>query len=305
MLVCSHHNQMQSPEAPSPAEPTIATKATRLLLPVPGTTGATGTGTVDPVTPLCVKKKLFAASPSSPCKDLQVWVQQVNNHLYYCATLGEGNGQLLASMQMINKHGGHDGPYQECLHQPLPDRAWLAVVAAGYCLMQFILKFALQTISEAHLKHLLHSLPCSQFLLYGIRRRHCAKEAHSHGGNTAMEATLCLASTGGITPGQGAMIKGSGDASPEEKPSEPLLETPTPDRPCQRVGVDLFELKGRNYVVIVAPVFHRAASLLFLLGACGEYNHFLVQRSPGVQHSFIPPQLLSYHNRLVTAISNQ
>ncbi|KAM7310867.1 uncharacterized protein ISCGN_007775 [Ixodes scapularis] len=123
----------ESPEAPSPAEPTIATKATRLLLPVPGTTGATGTGTVDPVTPLYApfsrreKKKLFAASLSGPCKDLQVWVQQVNNHLYYCAALGEGNGQLLVSMWMINKHDGHDEPYHECLHQPLPDRAWLAV----------------------------------------------------------------------------------------------------------------------------------------------------------------------------------
>lgn len=30
-------------------------------------------------------------------------------------------------MRMINKHDGHDGPYHECLHQPLPDRAWLAV----------------------------------------------------------------------------------------------------------------------------------------------------------------------------------
>lgn len=32
---------------------------------------------------------------------------------------------------------------------------------------------------------------------------------------------------------------------------EPLLGTPTPDRPWQRIGVDLFELQGRNYVVMV------------------------------------------------------
>ncbi|CAN7945732.1 unnamed protein product, partial [Ixodes hexagonus] len=32
-----------------------------------------------------VKKKLLAASRSGPCKDLEVWAQQVNNHLYHCA----------------------------------------------------------------------------------------------------------------------------------------------------------------------------------------------------------------------------
>lgn len=80
-----------------------------------------------------MKKKPLAASHSGPCKDLEVWVQQVNNRLYYCAAPGKGNGPLLESMWMsllnhvINKHDGHDGPYHECLHQPLSDRAWLAV----------------------------------------------------------------------------------------------------------------------------------------------------------------------------------
>ncbi|KAG0425581.1 hypothetical protein HPB47_027267 [Ixodes persulcatus] len=85
-----------------------------------------------------VKKKLLAASRSGPCKDLEVWVQQVNNHLYHCAALGEGNGPLMVSMWMsllnhvVNKHDGHDGPYHECLHQPLPARAWLAVGTPAY-----------------------------------------------------------------------------------------------------------------------------------------------------------------------------
>uniref|UniRef100_A0A6B0UBI9 Putative secreted protein n=1 Tax=Ixodes ricinus TaxID=34613 RepID=A0A6B0UBI9_IXORI len=47
-----------SPGAPRPVEPAAATKA-RLLLPVPGTTGATGTGTVDPVTPVCEYDRVF------------------------------------------------------------------------------------------------------------------------------------------------------------------------------------------------------------------------------------------------------
>ncbi|KAG0443841.1 hypothetical protein HPB47_014470 [Ixodes persulcatus] len=84
------------------------------------------------------KRKLLAAGRSGPCRDLKVWVQQVKNHRYYCAALGEGNGPLLVSMSMsplkhvINMHGGHDGPYYECLHQPLSDRAWLAVGTPAY-----------------------------------------------------------------------------------------------------------------------------------------------------------------------------
>ncbi|KAG0419900.1 hypothetical protein HPB47_003813 [Ixodes persulcatus] len=86
-----------------------------------------------------VKKKLLAASRSGPCKDLEVWVQQVNNHLYHCAALGEGNGPLMVSMWMsllnhvVNKHDGHDGPYHKCRHQPLSDRAWLAVAQEYRC----------------------------------------------------------------------------------------------------------------------------------------------------------------------------
>ncbi|KAM7297593.1 uncharacterized protein ISCGN_022744 [Ixodes scapularis] len=85
-----------------------------------------------------VKKKLLAASRSGPCKDLEVWVQPVNNHLYHSAALGEGNGPLMVSMWMsllnhvVNKHDGHDGPYHECLHQPLSGRAWLAVGTPAY-----------------------------------------------------------------------------------------------------------------------------------------------------------------------------
>lgn len=33
--------------------------------------------------------------------------------------------------------------------------------------------------------------------------------------------------------------------------SEPLISTPTPSRPWQRVGADLFELEGRHYVLVV------------------------------------------------------
>ncbi|KAG0420106.1 hypothetical protein HPB47_003672 [Ixodes persulcatus] len=78
-----------------------------------------------------LKKKLQAASRKSESRELQVWVQPIANHLYYCAALGNGNGPLLVSMwlsllnHVVDKHDGHDGPFSECLHQPLSDRAWL------------------------------------------------------------------------------------------------------------------------------------------------------------------------------------
>ncbi|KAG0444357.1 hypothetical protein HPB47_013884 [Ixodes persulcatus] len=78
-----------------------------------------------------LKKKLQAASRKSESRELQVWVQPITNHLYYCAALGDGNGPLLVSMwlsllnHVFDKHDGHDGPFSECLHQPLSDRAWL------------------------------------------------------------------------------------------------------------------------------------------------------------------------------------
>lgn len=81
---------------------------------------------------LGVKKRIHAASRSGLCKELEVWKQPVTNHLYFCALMGKSSGPLIASMwlsllnHVTNKHDGHDGPYSECLHEPLGDRPWLA-----------------------------------------------------------------------------------------------------------------------------------------------------------------------------------
>ncbi|CAN8014538.1 unnamed protein product, partial [Ixodes persulcatus] len=37
-----------------------------------------------------LKKKLQAASRKSESRELQLWVQPITNHLYYCAALGGG-----------------------------------------------------------------------------------------------------------------------------------------------------------------------------------------------------------------------
>ncbi|KAG0411952.1 hypothetical protein HPB47_010926 [Ixodes persulcatus] len=88
-------------------------------------------------------KKLQAASRKSESRELQVWVQPITNHLYYCAALGGGNGPLLVSMwfsllnHVVDKHDGHDGPFSECLHQPLSHRAWLT---EGKFISRFLVK---------------------------------------------------------------------------------------------------------------------------------------------------------------------
>ncbi|KAG0438359.1 hypothetical protein HPB47_017042 [Ixodes persulcatus] len=43
-----------------------------------------------------MEQKLQAASRSGFCKELEVWIQPVTNHLYFCAMMGECNGPLLA-----------------------------------------------------------------------------------------------------------------------------------------------------------------------------------------------------------------
>ncbi|KAG0416888.1 hypothetical protein HPB47_006058 [Ixodes persulcatus] len=55
-----------------------------------------------------VEQKLQAASRSGFCKELEVWIQPVTNHLYFCAMMGECNGPLLGD----SPHGYNSTPTQ-------------------------------------------------------------------------------------------------------------------------------------------------------------------------------------------------
>ncbi|XP_077547567.1 uncharacterized protein LOC144159741 [Haemaphysalis longicornis] len=76
-----------------------------------------------------VKKKLRAASKRHAV--LECWIQPIGNHLYWVAAMGQGDSELILSMwksilnHVCDVHTGHDGPFAECLHEPLEERQWI------------------------------------------------------------------------------------------------------------------------------------------------------------------------------------
>ncbi|CAN7981884.1 unnamed protein product [Ixodes pacificus] len=57
---------------------------------------------------------------------------------------------------VVDKHDGHDGPFSECLHQPLSDRAWLTEGTPAYNKLRNIVS------SPRLLKDIRHLSPGSQ-----------------------------------------------------------------------------------------------------------------------------------------------
>lgn len=78
-----------------------------------------------------LRKKLRAAAKLRNCGLIQKWTQSIINHLYWVAATGEGDEELMVSMwksllnHICDQHHGHEGPYSECIHGPLEDRAWM------------------------------------------------------------------------------------------------------------------------------------------------------------------------------------
>lgn len=62
---------------------------------------------------------------------LECWIQPIGNHLYWLAATGQGDSELILSMwksilnHVCDVHTGHDGPFAECLHEPLENRQWI------------------------------------------------------------------------------------------------------------------------------------------------------------------------------------
>lgn len=78
-----------------------------------------------------IRKKLRAACKTQSCAQIQGWVQGITNHVYFVAAMAEGGAELVVSMwnsllnHICNQHDGHEGPFSECLHEPLGDRDWM------------------------------------------------------------------------------------------------------------------------------------------------------------------------------------
>ncbi|XP_077536191.1 uncharacterized protein LOC144148545 [Haemaphysalis longicornis] len=78
-----------------------------------------------------IHKKLRAACKNQSCALIQPWMQCVTNHLYFVAAMAEGDAELIMSMwrsllnHICDKRDGHEGPFAECLHEPLGERLWM------------------------------------------------------------------------------------------------------------------------------------------------------------------------------------
>ncbi|KAH9373992.1 hypothetical protein HPB48_018762 [Haemaphysalis longicornis] len=86
-----------------------------------------------------LKKKLKLAAKSKGCSSIQLWIEAIKNHLYWTAAMGDGDGELILSIwgsllnHVCNKHVGHQGPFSECLHEPLEDRQWMRPGESLHC----------------------------------------------------------------------------------------------------------------------------------------------------------------------------
>ncbi|XP_077561432.1 uncharacterized protein LOC144177721 isoform X2 [Haemaphysalis longicornis] len=93
-----------------------------------------------------IQKKLRAACKSQSCALIQPWVQCITNHLYFVAAMAEGDAELIISMwrsllnHICDKHDGHEGPFAECLHEPLGERLWMTPGSPAFLKLQTIVE---------------------------------------------------------------------------------------------------------------------------------------------------------------------
>ncbi|KAM7286362.1 uncharacterized protein ISCGN_030184 [Ixodes scapularis] len=93
-----------------------------------------------------ITNKLRAASKRPQNKDLKRWMEKVTNHVYWCAAIGNGDGQVVLdawktiTRHIINVHDGHEGSISRCMHGPLHNKLWLNAESSAY---QAFMKVAL------------------------------------------------------------------------------------------------------------------------------------------------------------------
>ncbi|KAH9382534.1 hypothetical protein HPB48_021248 [Haemaphysalis longicornis] len=76
-------------------------------------------------------QKWRATCKSQSCALIQPLMQCITNHLYFVASMADGDEELILSMlrsllsHICDKHDGHEGPFAECLQEPLGERLWM------------------------------------------------------------------------------------------------------------------------------------------------------------------------------------
>ncbi|XP_077558031.1 uncharacterized protein LOC144173512 [Haemaphysalis longicornis] len=103
--------------------------------------------------------------------------------------MGQGDSELILSMwksilnHVCDMHTGHDGPFAECLHEPLEDRQWIKPSSRAFAALKGIVESpsllrdltqiapAAQTFSlESFHSVLIHFAPKSNAFTQGVMK---------------------------------------------------------------------------------------------------------------------------------------
>nr|XP_034319417.1 uncharacterized protein LOC105325318 [Crassostrea gigas]XP_034319418.1 uncharacterized protein LOC105325318 [Crassostrea gigas] len=80
------------------------------------------------------------------CELVGDWARSVSNHLYWCASSSDGDGELVSEKwlsvlnHITNVHEGHGQRFPKCLHGELEDRDWIKEGSLAFLEMEKVVK---------------------------------------------------------------------------------------------------------------------------------------------------------------------
>eukprot|EP00105_Crassostrea_gigas_P037323 XP_019921471.1 PREDICTED: uncharacterized protein LOC105325318 [Crassostrea gigas] len=80
------------------------------------------------------------------CELVGDWARSVSNHLYWCASSSDGDGELVSEKwlsvlnHITNVHEGHGQRFPKCLHGELEDRDWINKGSLAFLEMEKVVK---------------------------------------------------------------------------------------------------------------------------------------------------------------------
>lgn len=74
---------------------------------------------------------MLALSKRKGCEIVRGWIRSILQQLYYCARVGNGDGDMVEAMwtavanHIVNVHEHSNERYPRCEHGQIEDRVWL------------------------------------------------------------------------------------------------------------------------------------------------------------------------------------
>lgn len=91
-------------------------------------------------------KKLKTVEKKKKCELVGDWARSVSNHLYWCASSSDGEGELVSEkwLSVLNHitdvHEGHGQRFPKCLHGELEDIDWIKKGSLAFLEMEKVVK---------------------------------------------------------------------------------------------------------------------------------------------------------------------